>query len=209
MTDQEILTEIQLALLEPPDGGASFPSEVWTRDEVLDALNSSIRSLVRSTRVLVLRTEIPVLANATSVSHPADWLATVWMSWRTLAGVRSPLPSADAFEADLALPGWETTTSVPIAYADLDRTTLTFRLIPTPIADGTVELLYAPRPAELAGANLPLPLPDELASGEKYGTLSTLLSKVGRLQDPARAVYCDQRVALVELAADLLLKGGL
>lgn len=207
MTDQEILSEVQLALLEPPDGGASFPSETWTRDEVLDGLNAAIRDLVRSTHVLVLRTEIPVLAGALSIALPADWLATVHLVWRTAGGIRVPLGPVDAFEGDTALPGWETTLGRPIGFADLDRDTLTIRLVPTPSADGTVELLYVPSPAPVAGSGSTLPLPDELASGEKYGTLQTLLNKVGRMQDPERASYCGDRVELVETAAELLLSG--
>lgn len=207
MTDQSLLTELQLALLEPPDGGASFPSEVWTRSEVLDALNAAIRSLVRDTALLVLRTEIAVLAGTLSIALPADWLATAWIVWRTLTGSRIPLSPADAPEADLALPGWETTPGQPIAYADLDAATLTLRLVPTPLAAGTLELIYIPRPAEVTGANVLLPVPDEFASAEKYGALSTLLSKVGRMQDPERAAYCDQRVALATMAAEILLGG--
>jgi len=207
MTDQQLLTELQYALLEPPDGGASWPSEVWTRAEVLDAVSAAIRALLRDTHLLTQRTEIAVLANATSVALPADWLATALVVWRTAANVRVPLGPIDETEADLGLPAWETTVGRPIGFADMDSSTLTFRLVPTPDANGTVELLYIPRPADITGAGGTLPVPDEFASAEKYGALSTLLSKVGRLQDPDRAAYCDQRVAVAETAAEILLSG--
>lgn len=206
MTDQDLLSELQLALLEPADGGASFPSEVWTRDEVLDALNAAIRELVRASQILATRTELNLLAGTSTVTLPADWMATFLMAWQA-SGIRSPLLPTDRFEADTALLAWELLPSRPIAYADLDSTTLTVRLVPGTSSDGTLEIVYAARPTAITGSGTILPLPDELASGEKYGALQSLLSKVGRMQDPERAAYCADRVTLVETAADLLLSG--
>lgn len=208
MTDQQILNEIQLALLEPPDNGASWPSEAWTRAEVLSAVNDSIQKLMRETSLYVTRVEIPVLANATSVALPAAWMATATIVWRdTATGARTLLGPVDAFEGDLALPSWETVPGAPVAYADLDQTTLTFRLVPTPLAAGVVELLYVARPTVMTGEGLTLPMPDEFASGEKYAALSLLLNKVGRLQDPERVAYCDRRYQLTQLAAEIMLGG--
>lgn len=207
MTDQELLTELQYALVEPPDGGASWPSEIWTRAEVLDGVNGAIRELCRDTHLSVLRTELPILANAVSVALPVDWLATAHLVWRALSGVRTPLGPVDSFESDLALPSWETAGGLPIGYADLDATTLTLKLVPTPAADGTIELLYIARPALVTGSGATLPIADEFASGLKYNALSWLLSKVGRLMDPERAAYCDQRYQLTQVAAELILGG--
>lgn len=209
MIDQDLLSELQRALLEPVvDGGQTWASEIWTRDEVLEALNDATGEVVRDTQLVVRRAEIVVLANATSVALPTDWLVTaagVWQDGTT--GVRTPLGPVDSFEADCALPTWETTTGTPIGLADLDSTTLTVRLVPTPATAGVLELLYIPRPAAISGNGTTLPIPDEFVSAEKYGTLETLLGKVGRLQDPARAAYCAQRVQIASIAADVLLRG--
>jgi len=207
MTDQDLLTEIQYALLEPPDGGASWPSGVWTRDEVLGGLNGAVRTLLRDTQLVVSRTELPVLAGALSVALPVDWLATASAVWRALDLARTPLGPADAFEGDLALPGWETTQGTPVGLDDRESASLTVRLVPTPLANGTLELLYIARPTPLAGAGVALPVPEEFASGVKYATLSRLLDKVGRLQDPGRAAYCDRRYQITQIAAELILGG--
>jgi len=207
VTDQALLEELQFALLEPPDGGASWPSEVWTREEVLDGVNGGLRELLRATHLVVTRTELAVLAAATSVALPTDHLATAHLVWRSLAGVRTPLSPVDSFEADLGLPSWEVTGGTPLGYAALDASTLTLRLVPTPLANGTIELLYIARPTSMTGAALTLPVSDEFASGVKYDALGWLLSKVGRLQDPERSTYCEQRAQLTQLAANLLLKG--
>jgi hypothetical protein len=207
MIDQALLTELQYTLLEPPDGGASWPSEVWTRDEALDAVNGSLRSLLRETHLIVTRTEQAVLAGAVNVALPAGWMATVHLVWRATDGTRTPLGPVDSFEGDLALPGWETTPGSPIAFADLDRDTLTLRLVPTPEFAGTLENMYIARPTEMTGAALTLPVPDEFLSGVKYGALGWLLRKVGRLHDPERAAYCERRYDLTRIAAEIILGG--
>jgi hypothetical protein len=205
--DQALLTELQYALLEPPDGGASWPSEVWTRDDILDALDASLRMLLRDTLLVVTRVEIPVLANALTVALPADWIATGMLVWRATDTSRTPLGPTSSVEGDLALPGWETVPGLPVGYADLGGATLTLQLVPTPLAAGTVELLYIARPAFVTGEGGTLPVPDEFASGVKYATLSQLLSQVGRLQDPERAKYCDRRYQITTIAAQILMGG--
>jgi len=209
MIDRDLLSELQLVLIEPSDGGDTWPSLIWTRDEVLEAVNSAIRGLAHDVHLVVTRTEIAVAAFATSISLPADWLATGSLVWRTTANLRLPLGPADSFEGDLALPGWEATPGRPLAYADLDRTTLTLRLVPTPAEAGTLELLYIAVPpvvtAIAPGADLPLA--EEFTSAIKYATLSWLLRKVGRLLDPERASYCDRRYEMAQAAATLILGG--
>jgi hypothetical protein len=207
MIEQDLLTELQYALLEPPDGGASWPSEIWTRDEVLDNVDAALRYLLRTTQLVITRTELPVLAGALFIAMPANWLATGALVWRALDGTRTPLGPVDAFEGDLALPSWETAPGLPLAYADLDGATLTLKLVPTPLAAGTVELLYVARPPATTGSSEVLPIPDEFASGIKYYALGQLLSNVGRLLDPERAAYCDRRVEITQAAATIILGG--
>lgn len=205
MRDQDLLQELQFSLMEPPDGGQSWPSEIWRRDEVLQAISQD--ELLKETFLLVTRVEQAVLAGATSVALPTTWLATLQLVWRTQAGARRVLNPVDMYEADMGLASWQATPATPIAYADLDATTLTLRLVPTPVADGTLELLYVAAPAPLLGNGASLTVPDEFVDGVKYAALAELLSKVGRLQDPERAAYCQQRVELTKLAADIILQG--
>lgn len=209
MTDQQLLSELQYALLEPPDGGQTWPSEVWTRQEVLDAVNGTVNTLLRETHLVVTRAEQAVLAAGLGVvTLPAGWIASAHLVWRTAAGVRTPLAPADTFEADLALPSWEDTPGTPLAYADLDGATLTLRLVPRPDANGTLELMYIARPTALEGAGATIALPDEYLSGVKYGVLGWLLRKVGRLHDPERAAYCERRYDLTRTMAEITVGGG-
>lgn len=207
MTERELLTDLQYVLIEPPDGGDTFPSLIWTRAEVLDAVNAGVRALVRDTHLRVTRVELPVVANATRVDLPRDWLATAHLVWRAADGTRTPLGPVDAFEGDLAIPGWETAAGLPLGYADLDGPTLTLRLVPTPAVAGMVELLYIATPPLVTGVASALPLAPEFASALKYAALGTLLRKVGRLLDEERARYAERRYALTETAATILLGG--
>lgn len=207
MIDRDLLSELQFALIEPPDGGDTWPSLIWTRAEVLDAINAGVRSLAHEAHLVVSRTELPVLAGAVSIDLPTDWMATCYLVWRALDGVRSPLGPVDSFEGDLMLPSWETVPGTPLGYADLDRATLTLRLVPTPAANGTLELLYVIVPSLVDGTGLTLPLAEEFISGVKYSALGWLLRKVGRLLDQERADYCDRRYELAQTAAAIILGG--
>lgn len=207
MIDQDLLTELQYALLEPPDGGQNWPSDLWTREEVLEGVDQGLRALLRGTSIQTARTELAVLANATSVTLPADWMATAFCVWRTLAGVRVPLGPVDAAEGDLAAPGWDSTPGAPLGYDEFEGPTLTLRLVPTPAVNGTLELLYIPKPAATQGEGGTIPVPDVFLSGIKYTALGWLLSKLSRTQDPEREQYCAKRVQVATIAANILMGG--
>ena len=207
MIDRDLLSELQFALIEPPDGGDTWPSEIWTREEVLDAVNAGVRALARDAHLVLQRIEIAVAALTTTILLPSDWLATAYLVWRAADNTRTPLGPIDSYEGDLMLPSWETVPGSPLGYADLDRATLTLRLVPTPAADGTIELLYVVVPPEVDGTGLTIPLAEEFSSGVKYAALGTLLRKVGRLLDEERADYCDRRYELSHTAAEIILGG--
>lgn len=213
LSHQDLLSEIQYALQElpdgEPDGGASWPSEVWTRATVLQAVNDAAAVFVRETRVVTRYVEQPVLIHARSVSMPGDWLASAHLVFRALPSQqRSYLAASDAFEADQGASGWETNEALPYGYIDGDAQTLEIRLVPTPNTNGTLENLYIPQPDPIDGQGATLPIPDLAASALKYGALGILLSGATRLQDPVRAQYCQDRVAVTAAAVQVLLQGG-
>lgn len=208
MRDQALLTGLQYALVEPPDGGSSWPSGLWTRDEVLHAVNTRMRQLLRDTQAIATYVEIPVPAATNPITLPSDWVASLAAVWRyTASGVRSPIGTADMFEADLMAPTWETTPATPIGFLDEDQGTLTARLAPIPDLDGVVELLYVALPTQATGADILLSLPDEFLDGIKYGALADLLGKIGRGNDPTRAAYAQERFEQSELAIEIILGG--
>lgn len=198
---------LQIALVEPPDAGASWPSGLWTRDEVLNALNTRMRQYLRDTHAIATRTEIAVVANTNPVTVPADWIATLAAVWRKASGARIPLTPTDAFEIDLMVPSWEATPADPIGILDGDEGTLTVRLGPVPDANGTLELLYVALPTAANGSGVTLSLPAETLDGIRYGTLADLLGKMGRGSDPLRAQYCQERFEMGEMLTEIILGG--
>lgn len=213
ITQQDLLSDLQYALLElpdgAPDGGASWPSEVWTRPTVLDAITEAAAVLQRDTRLVTAYLEQIVLTGARSVSMPGDWLASAHLVFRTEPQQTcTMLIPADAFEADQGAPSWETRPGIPYAYIDGDAQTLEIRLVPTPVQDGVLQNVYIPQPGTFDGVREALPVPEIAVAAVKYGALGTLLGSVTRLQDPERAAYCQDRVAVLTAALQVLLQGG-
>lgn len=206
-TDQALLQQVQYALVEPPDGGQQWPSNLWSRSEMLDLANEGQDAFLHDTLLLVGIANLAVTATNHLVALPADWLRTLSVVWRR-TGLTRELQRADSFEADHAIPTWQLTDDDPLVYMDDDVPgSLQVRIGPAPTVNGTVEILYVPKGTTLNGNGEILVLPDELAHAVKYAILRAALSKDGRGKDPQRAQYCAKRVQLAKTAAEIILKG--
>lgn len=213
MIDQDLLSAVQTVLLEPPNGGLGWPSELWTKDEMYGALAFQQQQLLKVTHAFVGVAEIAGVIGQSRYDLPDDWIATVFAAWdepataSTARRVREILP-ADMHQADLGVPLWEVTDDTPIAYSDADTPTRTIQLIPAPAAAGTIQLLYVPLAPTPTGAGEVLQLPDPWCLPVlKYAVLESALEKIGRAYDPTRAGYCRWRRQLGEQVTRLLLGG--
>lgn len=209
MIDQTLLTGIQYAVIEPPDGGASWPSGLWSRDEVLSYLNQRQDRLLKQSLIYVKTSpDIAVLAFDRVLPLPADWLRTVSVVWFGDDGVIRELQRVDSFavdHADAALARIE--TGLPFYYMEFDSATLTVEIGPAPVVNGHLSILYVPVGSELTGNGVSLLVPDELETAVKYGTLADMLGKDGRGKDALRAQYCEERYTMAVEAARLILEG--
>lgn len=213
MIDQDLLSAVQTALLEPPTGGLAWPSELWTKDEVYGALAFRQQELLKVTHGWAGVATIPGVIGQARYTLPDDWVATVFAAWdepasgSTARRVRELLPS-DMHQADLGLATWETTDDRPIAYSDADTPTRTIQLIPAPAAAGTIQLIYVPLAPTPTGAGEVLQVADPWCLPVlKYAVLESALEKIGRAHDPTRAGYCRWRRQLGEQVTRLLLGG--
>src|SRR6185436_9652912 len=120
--DQDLLNEIQYAVVEPPDGGGSWPSGLWRRDEVLSALNYSQDQFLKETlSLLKVATLSPLLLGVARVALPTDWLRTMTVVWEgNVSGIRRELQRSDVFEADHMIPTWATVNATPMIYLETD-----------------------------------------------------------------------------------------
>lgn len=207
-TDQDLLSAVQYTLLEPPDGGVSFPSGLWTPAEMLDALSSRQNQFLKDSLMLVGVAFIPALAGQHRFTLPQDWLVTVAVTWFGSDGQVIPLSRSDAFEADHGLPTWVNQTGTPQLYMDQETPTLEVQLAPAPIIAGNLELVYVPEQPALNGLGDILAVPDTYALPVlKYATLAEAFSKDGRGRSPEKAAYCEMRVQLGVEMAQIMLKG--
>ena len=213
--DQEILTEVQLGVIEPDDQGATFPSGLWTPTEVLQLLNQRHRDFTRRAKVFVGFAQFTLTANTERFTLPVgfdDLMQVVRLSFFLADGTAREIPPAGAFSADHAISHWSESTSqeVPDAYSDVDIESLTLLFMPASNVGGTVEMHYIPRPPTLDrlgfdGNGYVLTIPAEVAIAMKWGVWADMLSKAGRMQDSARAAYAEARYSeIVELTERLV-----
>jgi hypothetical protein len=206
MIDQDLMEQLQYTMIEPPDGGASWPSDLWCRDEVLDYINERSDRFVKATHIRVATTSIPVIAGTFEYTLPTNWVATARVYWQPTTGQKKALVRSSGWEADHGIGSWST-QGVPKLYTDVDPATLTLRLMPVPSVPGTLEVIYVANTTHVIGEGDTLSIIDEFLPSIKYAALADMFSKVGRAHDPIRAEYCEQRFTLGTEIANILLKG--
>lgn len=208
MLDQDLMTQIQYHLIETPDGGQSWSSGLWTRDEVLAYINERQDHFVKQTHIRVEKATIPILTGVYRYDLPDDWVSTIRVYWNPdgLGLPHKPLVRSDSWEADHGIPNW-TTQGVPKLYMDGDVPTLTIQVAPVPIEDGSIEVIYVANCDPVNGNGVDFTVVDEFMPIIKYGVMADMLSKVGRAQDMKRAEYCEKRYQMGIEIARILLKG--
>ena len=207
--DTDILSQIQTVLMEPPDGGVTIPSGLWTSAELQNRLNERSNRFLKGTRILVgTSAPIPVTAGQSRFDLPQDWLTTLSVIWDGQDGTSTELVRVDSFEADHGASPWETTRSSPTFYMDEDAPLLSIVIGPSPRVNGTLTLLYVPQGGTMGTGGGPIALPEIYAAGGlKYGTLADLFGKDGRGANPEKAQYCELRYTLDVQLAEIMLRG--
>lgn len=208
MTDQEILTQLQYSLMEPPDNGATWPSGLWTQAEVLAALNERQNRFLKRTGIEVGQANIAVSIGTFRYALPQDWLATLGVVWLGPDGTQVSLSRSDAFEADHGLADWPTTYGTPLLWMDADAPLLELQIAPLPNVAGNLLLLYIPQGAALDATGELFTIPNEYVHAVgKYGALADLFGKDGRGQNPEKAQYAELRYSMAEQMSQILLRG--
>lgn len=209
MIDIALLTALQYAVIEAPDGGANWLSGLWTREEVLSDLNQRQDRLLKDTllQITILPPNILYNPGDVRIALPADLIRIIDLVWYGGDGTVRELQRADSFEADHIIPSWETPQAYPLVYMEYDPLTLEVQIAPVSYNFGTLGLLYVAAGTEMNGNGVTLAVPDEFAHVLKYGVLADLLSKDGRGKDANRAGYCEQRFQFGIELARILLKG--
>lgn len=205
ITDQEVLQQIQNTVIEPPDLGQTWPSELWTKVEVASYVDQRQNRLLKDTHLQWGIANITGVQGTIIYDLPDDWINTIRVVWIFQDGTTKELARSDTWEADHGKPSWSYVQGTPDMYYDGGKP-ITLRIIPKPNVNGTIQIQYVPYSAIVEGDGELMTVPDEFVVSVKYGALADMFSKVGRGQDVNRAKYCEQRYALgVELARMLVL----
>lgn len=204
-TDQAVMQQIQNVMIEPPDGGATWPSGLWGQAEVVSYLNQRQNKFLKDTHFQFGIADIPATSGVQIYDLPDDWINSIRVLWIDGAGNVKELTRSDTWEADHGMVNWSDTPGTPELFFDGGKP-ITLRVMPAPDQDGTLQIHYVPYAALLTGGGELMTLPDEFVPAVKYGALADMFTKVARAQDP-RAKYCAQRFNMGVEVARLLVMG--
>lgn len=202
MTDQDLLTELQYWAVETPNAGASWPSGLWTVDELSGYLNQRQQQLLYESGCVLTRAPIPTVANTLRMPLPADWIQTRRVNFLDANGAFHPVLRSEVSSADYGLASWESTLApTPLVFMEDITPSLQIQIAPGASDAGVLYLLYVALGAALSNAGIAFTVPDDLVPIVKWGVLADLFKKLGRAHDTERAGYAEQRfqvgVALV------------
>lgn len=207
--DTQILGELQEILVEPNDGGATWPSGLWTSAEVVDYLNQRQRRFMQETQAVVSRSSQGIVPAVPRQAIAQNWVATRRVAFQPVGGLPfQALSPGDQFEMDQFSPSWASSPAArPTLYSDADPQTLELVILPPTLGNGTLHFLFVEQPAPLTGLGATFTVPDEFVPTIKWGTLEDMLSKVGRAHDPIRAQIAGQYYSFGVEAAKALMGG--
>lgn len=196
ITDQTILSEIQRVTLEGAgDGGATWPSTMWTQAEVLGYLNQRQNRFLAAVGLYWTVVETAMTLAQANQANPANWVATIFVGYKTSAGLYKELPKLDVLELDFVDRAWPGSSSAtPTGYYEIDGDTLTTYVAPIPTEVGSaLERYYVALGTTLTAAGVNFSVSDEFVPTIKYGVLSDMFSKVGPAANPELAAACESR----------------
>lgn len=211
--DQTILSQLQRVTLEHDgDGGSSWPTGMWTRDEILTYLNDRQNRLLLALGLVWTVEEPAIVGGVPAQPNPATWMATRFLAYHAPAGTYRELPRMDTLELDLVLPSWPLSSSLnPRGFYEIDGDTTNTYVIPAPLAVGaSLEWYFLALGTTLTGAGVAFTVPDDFTPTIKYGVLADMFGKVGPTANPILATAAAERWEEgVELGKVMALDGWL
>lgn len=216
VTDQEILSWIQALMIEPRDGGATWPSGLWTVDEVLAYANEAQDEFLKETG-LVLTPETQALgAGVQRVPLPDDLVILDSVAFDDFQGSIRNVPRADGFQADAGFASptsaWETNPLPdrrPLAYTVGETPNLQLQVMPVSGVGGMLHLLYVALGTQLTGLGVTFSVPDEFVCPIQWRIITKMLSKIGRGAADERAQYAESWWRMGVAATKVMLMGWL
>lgn len=186
MTDDTVLSLIQRYVLEPVvDGGRTWASGLWDREEVLGYLGDVERDFLRHTAIGRGWQQVDYGPGQPTVILPYE-VQQILHADVDQAGRSTPAVIVTRHEADLATPAWNRQSQRPLALLVEDQGTAQVTLVPPANAGGTLHLITVPSPQPYTGAGDPLLVGDVWVPFLVQGILARMFGKPGPAYNAAR-----------------------
>jgi hypothetical protein len=211
VTDQEILSLVQLMLLEADTQGQTWQSNLWSLSEVVNYINDRTRRFLKETGLTQEIQFIDTLALQNTYDIPPDTIDIRRLAWRSgpQGFEYTELARVDSWELDNMVDSWTIgEDDAPSVYTDSFLPTLQVLVAPIPTDVGSGEITTVALGPEVDGSGLKVGVPDEYVPAIVWGVLSDCLQKQGEGNDPERAAYCESRYQEGIVLGNILLNGS-
>jgi hypothetical protein len=199
LQDRDIITDIEYSLLEPPTPTSWTGTEMFTLQQLTDAIQNRRNQFLLETGLIVTRTTQAitgsVLSPASRISLTSDLIMTIRRLAWLVSSTYTQLWRQDEIELNTYSVGSLTTAaSTPQSYSVALTPNLTVQIAPPANANGTLEILSINAPAALdPSTGVLMNIPDDFCWAIKFGALADLLGGDGQRSDPMRSDYCEKR----------------
>lgn len=204
VTDQTILSSVQLSLLEPDTQGASYQSGIWTSAQVIQYLNNRQRRFLSESGVTVMVAYQAGQSNQFRYSIPQNVIDLRRVAWANEADpmAYTELPRSTGWEMDHGVRNWPTKTAPsPEVYTEDYLPSLTIAVNPVPTDAGEMEIIATAQGLQVDGSGIFLSVPDDYTPYLAWGVRADMLAGEYEGNDPKRAQHCEDRFAEgIELA---------
>lgn len=212
VTNWNLVTEIQYALLEPAAAGGTWTgTDQFTLQQVSDAIQRRRDQFLQETGAVLTWTERPYTMTASGRYALAEQVLTVRRAaWRPNATqLLQPLQRTDEWASNHFSPGWRTASAAPTTYSVSVTPPITMQVLSAPNGDGVLDLVAVQAGDPIVtNTQAVLGIPDDWTWVVKYGALADLLQADGLARDLPRAQYClsrwDQGIAAASVAGVVL-----
>lgn len=217
VTDQDLIVEIQTALLEPENATGWSGTSQFGYDEIADNLIRRRNQFLLETGMVIHQTGDIASVIPSSGRYALDdkTIDVRRVAWRSLDDSGDPANYTTLWRTDeAALTSWDRSWYNPAAqprrYSVAVTPPLNLQLAPPPNDSGLLNLLTVQTGPTLNPATQAtvLGIPDDYCWIIKYGVLQDLLSGNSPSVDLTRAEYCqarwDEGVALARISASIL-----
>lgn len=211
VTDKEIMSLVQLMLLEGDTQGQTWPSGLWSLSETVGYMNGRLRRFLKETGLTQEIQFMDTTANVGTYDLPDDTVDIRRLAWRSgPTGFKyKELSRVDSWELDNMVQNWTVSSDVaPSSYTDSFLPTLQVLVNPTPTDVGNAEISTVALGPQVNGTGQSIGVPDEYAPYIAWGVLADMLGKQGEASDPERASYCESRYQEGITLGQILLKGS-